>query len=142
MPDLKLWGERQLSRMKHDMDRLFEALCSDFGLPPTRPLGKAGLSVTQSESEILIRTEAPGLKPEDLVVTVTERRLVISGRKVIQSEEGVRTEQSFRREMYLPCPVEPGSVDASYEDGIVEVRLPRSCRTPAITGSSRPGRSE
>ncbi|BBD09107.1 Hsp20/alpha crystallin family protein [Desulfovibrio ferrophilus] len=127
MPDLKVWGEQQLSRMKHDMDKLFEALCSDFGLPPARPLGKAGLSVTHTESEILIRTEAPGLMPEDLSVTVTERRLIISGRKVEHSEDGTRKEQSFRREMYLPCPVEPGTVSASYEDGIVEVKLPRSC---------------
>lgn len=129
MPELKQWGERQLSRMKQDMDRMFEALCSDFGLPPARPLGRAGLSVTRTESEIIVRTEAPGLNPEDLEVTVTERRLIISGRRVETAEDGTRREQSLRREMYLPCPVEPGSVSASYEDGVVQVRLPVSCRT-------------
>jgi len=124
MPDLKLWGEHQLSRMKRDMDRMFEALCVDFGLPPARPFGDTGMDLSESPSEVIIRVKVPDLNPADLDVSVLQRRVVIQGRKVQQTDHEIHSE-TFRRELYLPCPVTAKDVVASYDDGIVEIRIPK-----------------
>ncbi len=124
MPELKLWGERQLSRMKRDMDRMFEALCSDFGLPPAQPFGDSGMKWTETPDEVVIRVAAPGLEPEELDVAVSHRRVVVQGRTIVHGEDQIRTE-SFRKEIYLPCPVSAKDVRAVYADGVVEIRIPK-----------------
>lgn len=124
MPELKLWGERQLSRLKRDMDRMFEALCTDFGLPPARPFGDSGMQWSETGDEVVIRVRAPGLSPENLDVSVSHRRVVIQGVRTERGENTVRTE-AFRKEVYLPCPVAAGDVRAAYENGVVEIRIPK-----------------
>ena len=124
MPGLKLWGERQLSRMKQDMDRMFEALCTDFGLPPASPLGDAGLCLARTRSHIVVSAAVPNLSPEDFSVSINGRHLVITGHSTQTSAEGVRTTHTVRRELYLPCAVDESKVIASYENGVVEVLMP------------------
>lgn len=137
MPGLKLWGEEQLARMKQDMDRLFEALCTDFGLPPASPLDEAGLSLARTASEIVIRLAAPDLSPEDFSVSVNARRLVITGHSARKEPDGTLTTRTLRREIYLPCPVQADQVSASYENGVVEVRLPRCVQNNNSADNSR-----
>lgn len=124
MPDLKLWGEEKLSKMKRDMDRMFEALCSDFGLPPARPFGDAGMDLSETGDTVLVRINAPGLSAEDIDVTVSRRRVLIHGKRELRTENAVRTE-TFRKELYLPCPVSAEDVDAAYEDGVITIRIPK-----------------
>jgi len=124
MPDLRLWGETQISKMKRDMDRRFEALCADFGLPPTRPLDEAGLAVEQDDDELVVRVVAPGLDPQDIGVSVAGRRVVIVARRVTRTGAGVYAE-SFRKELYLPCAVAAREIAATYSDGVIEIRIPR-----------------
>jgi HSP20 family protein len=124
MADLKLWGETQISKMKRDMDRRFEALCADFGLPPARPFGEAGLTVDEEGDGLVVRVAAPGLDPQDIGVAVARRRVTITARRVTRTEGGLRAE-SFRKELYLPCAVAARDVAAQYRDGIIEIRIPR-----------------
>ena len=121
---LKLWGERQLSSMKKDVDKMFESLCVDFGLPPASPLGDAGLCLSRTQTEIIIHTTVPNLSPEDFAVSITGRHLVITGHSAVQAADGTRITRSVRRELYLPCPVDKDKATASYEDGVIEIRVP------------------
>jgi HSP20 family protein len=124
MADLRLWGETQISKMKRDMDRRFEALCADFGLPPARPFGEAGLTVDETGDELVVRVAAPGRDPQDIGVAVAPRRGPITARRVTRTEGGLRAE-SFRKELYLPCAVAARDVAAQYRDGVIEIRIPR-----------------
>lgn len=137
MPDLRIWGETQISKMKRDMDRRFEALCTDFGLPPARPFGEAGLSVEQDGDELVVRVVAPGLDPQDIGVSVAGRRVAIAARRVTRTGAGVRAE-SFRKELYLPCAVAAREVAATYSDGIIEIRIPRRAADGCALPRSRP----
>ncbi len=81
----------------------------------------------------LVRAELPGMKIEDMEVSLGEDGLTISGErkqdKSVKEDSYVYQEHfygSFRRTIPLPAAVVPEKVEASYEDGILEVTLTKS----------------
>lgn len=90
--------------------------------------------------DLILRLEVPGIDPEkDLEVTVEDGVLCVRGeRRSVDEEEGVEhyrreiARGTFERAIRLPEGVDPGEVRASYENGILEVTLPKAVasRTP------------
>ncbi len=85
------------------------------------------------DERIVVRLEAPGLRREDIEVSVAGERLVVSGRKRVEHEGGSgqwRVRQcaygSFRRELALPAPVISEQAQARYRDGVLRVELPKA----------------
>ncbi|MBW2056579.1 MAG: Hsp20/alpha crystallin family protein [Deltaproteobacteria bacterium] len=121
----------ELERLRAEVERLFD----DFGSESAPFLSRAYPAVNLSEDEenFYVRAELPGVKPENLDVTVVEGRLMIRGeRKVTTEEEGTsyhRQEREggiFRRVMALPEKVDPGRVSAGLRNGVLTVTLPKS----------------
>jgi HSP20 family protein len=133
MPDLKVWSSRELGRLRRDMDRLFDSLCDDYGLPG--PFCRDVMQVEEDEREIRVRLALPGLRVEDLDVRVMELGLEISGRREELTPHG-RTEQRFTRRMGLPCRVQPDQVRAVYREDTLHITLPKcagsQCRSIQI----------
>lgn len=123
MPELKLWGERELSRLKHEMERLFDSLCVDYGLPGTCRRGEE-MEVTETEEMVQVRICVPGMEPGDLKVDVTELGLAISGHRTLQTEGG-RARTTFSRKLGLPCRVLPEHVEARLSQGVLTIDLPK-----------------
>ena len=136
MDDLKLWSRREIGRMQLDLERLFDDFTADLGLPC-----RTGISVASSEQGFVLRTVLPGIRPEDIDITVDEHRVRV--RAVIQvDEQGRGMRRTLRRSVSLPAPVDPERAEAVYEEGVLEIRLPRrSPRQPRIL-AIRIGRSE
>lgn len=93
-------------------------------MPPT--------DIRESGSEYLIKAELPGLAKEDVRVSVENGALVISGERRSDPEEtGVtwyRVERSygaFMRSFMLPGDVDAGRISAGFQDGVLELRLPK-----------------
>jgi len=89
------------------------------------------LDVSEREGEVIVKAEIPGVSNEDIKVSVKEDVLTISGQKKREErEEGEnwhrveRTYGSFKRVLTVPS-VDGDKVEASYKDGILEIRLPR-----------------
>jgi HSP20 family protein len=109
-----------------EMDRLFER-----GVTAT-PTWAPRIDAFDREKELVIRVEVPGVKPEDVDLTVEDRTLTISGKR--QFEE--TTEQvgyhrreifigEFKRTLVLPEGLNAGEITAKAEDGILTVTVPR-----------------
>ena len=88
------------------------------------------LDVLQEEGDVVVRAELPGVKPEDVDITLSRGVLTISGqRKAEQESQGqgyyVRERRygSFRRSMVLPEGIDESKIRARYEDGVLEVRI-------------------
>ena len=139
-------GGRRLAPVdsfRHEMDRLFDSFFrGPFGLAETGfgPLAEWSptLDVSENESTVTVRAELPGVKPEDLDVTVTGDTLVLSGEKKESSEKQDKNVWhsesrygSFRRQVRLPAEVDPDQVEAKYANGVVEIRLTKSQATKA-----------
>jgi len=87
----------------------------------------------ETDEEIRITAELPGVDKDNIDVSVTEDMITIRGEKKDQEEKKgrgyyklERSYGSFQRSFYLPCEVESDSVDASFKDGVLTVKLPKS----------------
>ncbi len=90
------------------------------------------IDVFERDGKLIIRADVPGMKREDFEVTVEADLLTIKGRreeeKEIREEDYYRCERStgeFARTVRLPEGTSPEAVEATYEDGVLEISIPR-----------------
>ncbi len=132
-----------------DMDRMFDRLCHPGWLWPMRrglpswdelktPFeGKlARVDVIDRETEIVVKAEVPGVRKEDIDVSVTDNTITIKGstRREEKEEKGeyYRYEISrgaFPRTLALPDNVDSGKAKASFKDGVLEWVMPKPQKT-------------
>jgi HSP20 family protein len=109
-------------------------------LRPSRTLLGESLSlrvpavdVFEEEEEVVLKAEVPGLSKEDLKIDLTDSMLTISGEK--KKEEEVKEEAyaysersygAFSRSLQLPCAVKADKAKATFKNGILEVKLPKT----------------
>lgn len=113
----------RLTNLQDELNQLFEA--------PLRAWAPA-LDVSENKDSFVIRTELPGLRREDIDVSLQEGVVTISGeRKAEEVKEGVavhlqeRYHGKFQRALTLPSPVAADQVKAQYKDGVLTVTLPK-----------------
>jgi HSP20 family protein len=119
-----LAGFGRLTNLQDELDRLF-----DSPLTAWSPV----LDVHEDKDNYIFRTELPGLKREDIEVSLQDGALVISGkRKAGKVEEGVEVHRQeryygkFQRALTLPEPLAVDRVKAEYKDGVLTVTLPKT----------------
>jgi len=89
------------------------------------------IDVVRDDSNLVVRADIPGIKPEEVKIEVEDDILTVSGEHEEREEEKdkhfVRRERrygSFRRSMALPPGVEAAKIQAATRDGVVEVTIP------------------
>lgn len=124
--------ERVFDRVFPTLDRFFPARFN-WDLPVLETEWAPQVDFSETEAEFLLRLEAPGVKKEDFDITIEGNLLTVSGhREMVKQEETEETiwkereEGRFVRCMRLPKVVKADKVAASYEDGILTVRVPKA----------------
>jgi len=100
---------------------------------PTEAVGWVpSVEMYEKEDRFVVRAELPGMKKDEIDVSVVGNTLTISGERKAQSE--VKDEDYYRcelcygkfsRSIGLPAAVDAAKVDATYENGILEITLPK-----------------
>jgi HSP20 family protein len=122
---------------KSELDRLFESFLRDTADWSDRPSratpGGLPLDIEETDKQLTVRAEIPGVAADDLKVSINGNSLIIAGEKKESQErrEGgyfyqERRFGSFRRDVPLPTAVEPDDVKAEYKDGVLTVTLNKS----------------
>ena len=90
------------------------------------------VDIFEEDHAIRIMAEIPGVRPEDVKLTVENNVLTIQGSKQQVAEEGTdrvhryeRTYGAFERSFTLPTTVDANAIQASYENGVLTVTLPK-----------------
>ena len=123
---------REIERLRRDMDRMFEV--SMPRLPRARAARFPAVNVWTNDQEgVIVSAELPGVSPEVLDISVTADTLTISGSR--SPEDLPEGAQYHRRERYcdefsrtvqLPYTVDTNQVEASAENGVLMITLPRA----------------
>jgi HSP20 family protein len=123
----------RLANMRDEMDRVFESTFgSNFRALGTLSRWTPAVDVHQDKDQFTVAAELPGLKKEEIEISLDGDTVTISGeRKGPQKEgdQGFRKERffgRFQRSLTFPSAVDIQKVKATYKDGILEVVLPKA----------------
>ncbi|MEJ2024158.1 MAG: Hsp20/alpha crystallin family protein [Deltaproteobacteria bacterium] len=129
MTELIVWKNREMDRMRREVDRLFNRMWGDFG--SSLSSGPC-MDISETKDVVIIRVELPGVDSNDVQISVTDRTLYLSGekraKKVMRGEQFYRVERrygSFSRKIDLPCSVEVEEIKATYENGVLMIVMPK-----------------
>ena len=134
-PELSTWPSfDRWANLRDEMNSLFE-------LPLAAGLGRQAqlfsgwspaLDLYQNNDNVIAIVELPGMRKEDIEISLHDGMLTIAGERKSESGEGENAERTerftgkFRRSITLPTRVEAGKVTASYKDGILTITLPKA----------------
>lgn len=142
MPGLIIWKNQYMNRLRKDIDRMFDRMWDEFGLSSAPPVaqGIPFIDLTETESHLVFRAEAPGMEATDFDIVIEDTVLTIKG-ETKQELSGRRasmpgTERrygSFSRTLHLPCKIDIDEVEATYKKGILEIVMPKRAPAPTRT---------
>lgn len=127
-----------LVALRHEMDRLFDTFVrepfSTLDWPAWSQTAWApAVDIVETENDVTVRAEVPGIDPKDLEVRVTGNQLVLSGEKKESTEEKGKNYYhsesrygSFCRNVPLPEGVDTEHVEAEYAHGVLTLRLKKT----------------
>jgi len=117
---------RELANLQRQMNRLFD----DYSSPQRRAF--PAVNVYANSDEVLVTAELPGIKQEDVNLSIMNNALTLEGsRKHDAMKEGLsvhrreRVSGEFARSIELPFAVNADKISAAIKNGVLTVRLPR-----------------
>ncbi len=135
MTTLTRWDPfREMMQLRDAFDRLFEAELGST-IPVWREPAKwlLALDVAETDDEFFVKASIPGIRVEDLDITLTDNVLTIQGE--IPEDESLKDARyhlrerrygQFQRSITLPVPVKADAVEATYENGVLTLRVPKA----------------
>jgi HSP20 family protein len=124
-----------LVTLREAMNRLFdESVVRPRGEgAPAEVVRAAPVDMYQTENEVVIKVSLPGVKPDDVDITILGDVVTIRGES--KSEQEVKEENYFRREvrfgsvareLSLPAAVQAAKAEATFENGMLTLRIPKA----------------
>ena len=118
--------------LRREIDRLFE---DTFGRGEGTNTWSPAVDVRESEKELRLEVELPGINPEEVEVTADNGVLTIRGDKKTERKEGdeesryhvvERSYGTFMRSFQLPQGLDESKIEADYNNGILAIHLPKT----------------
>jgi HSP20 family protein len=134
-PELSTWpGFGRLTDLRDEIDRLFESPLTALARTSNLLSGwNPALDLYEDKDNLYVKVELPGMKREEIDVSLHEGSLSVSGeRKSEQKHEDAEVYRAerffgrFQRTVTLPTPVAADKVKAQYKDGILNITLPKT----------------
>jgi HSP20 family protein len=124
---------RELQSIQHEVNRLFGTLFdTPIGAGVASRSWVPSMDLVEEEDQYVLRADLPGLSDQDVKIELEDNVLSISGTRKSEHEsrkEGYyrveRASGSFSRSLTLPEGVDPESIRAEFENGVLEVRIPK-----------------
>jgi HSP20 family protein len=120
-----------MERLRREMNRLFDDVpARTVRYPAPR---YPAMNVWTNEDGAVLTAELPGCDPAKLEITVVDNTLTVAGQRApeqvgedVTYHRRERSCGSFSRTFQLPFTVEAGAVEATFENGVLNIKLPRA----------------
>jgi HSP20 family protein len=122
--------------LREAMDRLFEERFIEptrLWLWPQMEMGNLPLDVYQTDDHVTVKASLPGVSPDEVEISITGDLLTIKGEHKEETEakeeDYFRKERrfgAFSRSVTMPVPVQGDKADASFQDGVLTVNVPKA----------------
>ena len=126
---------RELDSFQSDMNRLFDSFFGRREAAGGNGYGRRwipAMDLVETDEDLVLRADLPGLDRDDIEIVVKDSTLTVSGERKSEHEEKgegfYRVERAFggfSRSLDLPRGIEPDAVRASFDKGVLEVRIPK-----------------
>jgi HSP20 family protein len=123
---------RELDSLQGDMNRLFDRFFEGRAPNGVSRRWIPAMDLVETEDHLVLRGDLPGMTEDDVDIEIKDNVLTVSGeRKAEHDERGEgyhRVERSFgrfSRSLSLPQGIEPDKVEAKFENGVLEVQIPK-----------------
>jgi len=133
MPIVRWDPFSDLVQLRDDIGRWFGGTDKEGKLERKGSAWSPDVDIKETETEIIVKADLPGMKKEDIEVSLDNDLLVIKGERKFEKEEKekdfVRVERSygsFYRSFTVGVPVKEEEIKASYKEGVLEVSIPKA----------------
>jgi len=123
-----------MADLQREMDQIFGEFFgrTPFRMAATEAMWSPLVDVHETKDSILLQVELPGVKQEDIQVSIEGDTLTLKGERKreteVKEDQYHRVERSygrFERSILLPSVVDSGRVKATYRDGVLGIQLPK-----------------
>lgn len=121
-----------MDQLRDEMNRLFNGVLTN-GVPAWLPVrGHPAVNVWETDEAVMAELEVPGVKNEQIDVSVAENELTLTIQRPQAELPGVtfhrreRPSGDFTRSIRLPVPVDPERVSAELHEGVLTISLPKA----------------
>jgi len=122
---------QEMERMKNEMDRIFAGLMGESRFTTGAGVFPA-LNVIEGSDNLVVHAELPGVKPEDLEISIEGTTLNLRGERrgddlgKVSYHRRERAAGKFQRALTLPVEINPEAVEAKCEHGVLKLTLPKA----------------
>ena len=123
---------RQLDTFDSEIDRVFDAFFGGRTANGTTRRWVPAMDLVETDDHLVLRADLPGLDPDDVEIEVKDGVLTVSGERRTEHEDSAdgyhRVERAygrFSRSLSLPQGADAGQVQADFDKGVLEVRIPK-----------------
>ena len=123
---------REINSLQSEMNRLFNTAFDSGSSGPALRRWVPAMDLVESGDQFVLRADLPGMSEEDIQIELEDGTLTVSGERKAEHEkreEGFhRVERSFgafSRSLTLPKGVDGDAVSASFDRGVLEIRIPK-----------------
>ena len=123
----------EFERIRERMEQAWRQVIGPPGAPRfCSPVIEPSVDVYETDDEVVVMVEIAGISDEEVEIEVDGRTLLLRGQRKARPGRPHRlysqmeiSHGPFQRELLLPSEVDPDSIHASYEDGMLEIVLPK-----------------
>lgn len=134
MSSLMRWDPFERFSLRNAMDRLFDDSFVRPGIGWLSPNGvDLAIDMYETKDDVVVKAALPGIKPDQVEVSITGDTLMIRGEAKeeheVKEQDYIRKERrygSFCRSLTLPSGIKSDKADASFENGVLTIKVPKA----------------
>jgi len=144
---------REVDSLQSEVNRLFDTFFGGRSANGALRRWVPPMDLVETDDYLVLRADLPGLDSDDVNIEVKDGVLTVSGERKTEHEERAdgfyrveRASGGFSRSMSLPQDVDAERIDASFDKGVLEVRIPKpeerkphrvEISAPAVNGTAQ-----